>query len=86
MKIFNYILLLKVLLFQVYFPRYLSGDIYYRYLSDLISTVQMAQDLPIRKHKRQGMLKNYGVSYFRRGNTMSSQLYVSFVYTNLDLY
>ena len=39
---------------QVHFPRYLSSDIYYRYLSDLINTVQMAQDLPVRKHHRQG--------------------------------
>ncbi|XP_070204322.1 A-kinase anchor protein 10, mitochondrial-like isoform X2 [Littorina saxatilis] len=38
---------------QVFFPRYLSSEIYYRYLSDLISTVQMAQDLPVRKHRRQ---------------------------------
>ncbi|KAK7488210.1 hypothetical protein BaRGS_00020517 [Batillaria attramentaria] len=38
---------------KVYFPRYLGGDIYYRYISDLVSTVQMSQDLPVRKHKRQ---------------------------------
>ncbi|KAL8574249.1 hypothetical protein ACOMHN_065792 [Nucella lapillus] len=38
---------------KAYFDRYMSSEIYYRYLSDLISTVQMAQDLPIKKHRRQ---------------------------------
>ncbi|XP_076453069.1 A-kinase anchor protein 10, mitochondrial-like [Babylonia areolata] len=38
---------------KVYFSRYMSSEIYYRYLSDLISTVQMAQDLPVKRHRRQ---------------------------------
>ncbi|XP_067671793.1 A-kinase anchor protein 10, mitochondrial-like [Haliotis asinina] len=38
---------------QFYFPAYLQSDMYYKYLSDLVSTVQTAQDIPVRpKHRR----------------------------------
>ncbi|XP_071094421.1 A-kinase anchor protein 10, mitochondrial-like [Haliotis cracherodii] len=38
---------------QFYFPGYLQSDMYYKYLSDLVSTVQTAQDIPVRpKHRR----------------------------------
>lgn len=45
-------------LFQFYFPGYLQSDMYYKYLSDLVSTVQTAQDIPVRpKHRRTGELQ-----------------------------
>ncbi|XP_050410189.1 A-kinase anchor protein 10, mitochondrial isoform X2 [Patella vulgata] len=38
---------------KVYFEHFLKSEMYYKYLSDLISTVNMAQDLPT-KRKRTG--------------------------------
>ncbi|XP_059144716.1 A-kinase anchor protein 10, mitochondrial-like isoform X2 [Physella acuta] len=39
---------------KMYFSNYLKSQVYYRYLSDLISTVQMSEDMPTKpyKHKR----------------------------------
>ncbi|KAK3083739.1 hypothetical protein FSP39_002360 [Pinctada imbricata] len=39
---------------KMYFPGFLQSDIYYKYLSELVSTVQIASDLPQKpKHRRQ---------------------------------
>lgn len=39
---------------KVYFPSFLSGDLYYKFLSELINTVQLANDLPQKSRKRLG--------------------------------
>lgn len=42
--------------FQSYFPSFLQSEMYYKYLSELVSTVTIATDLPKQsKHKRQGL-------------------------------
>ena len=43
------------MMFQVYFMHYLSSDVYYKYLSELINTVQLAADLPQTRKKRSGL-------------------------------
>lgn len=39
---------------KVYFPNFLRGDLYYKFLSELINTVQLANDLPQKSRKRLG--------------------------------
>ena len=41
-------------LFQLHFPKYLTSDVYYKYLSELVSTVQTGQDFPLGPRKRRG--------------------------------
>lgn len=54
--------------FQSYFPSFLQSEMYYKYLSELVSTVTIETDLPKQsKHKRQGLnsLQEYLLqSYF----------------------
>lgn len=53
-KIFNFQRYL--FFFQSYFPSFLQSEMYYKYLSELVSTVTIATDLPKQsKHKRQGL-------------------------------
>ena len=40
--------------FQLHFPKYLTSDVYYKYLSELVSTVQTGQDFPLGPRKRRG--------------------------------
>ncbi|XP_064612788.1 A-kinase anchor protein 10, mitochondrial-like [Liolophura sinensis] len=35
-----------------YFPQFLQSELYYKYLSELVNTIQMAQDFPQRSRKR----------------------------------
>ncbi|GAB1607965.1 hypothetical protein Ahia01_001080400 [Argonauta hians] len=39
---------------KVYFPSFLQGDLYYKYLSELINTVQLTHDLPQKVRRRLG--------------------------------
>lgn len=39
---------------KLHFPKYLTSDIYYKYLSELVSTVQMGQEFPLGPRKRRG--------------------------------
>lgn len=53
-KIFNFQRYL--FFFQSYFPSFLQSEMYYKYLSELVSTVTIATDLPKQsKHKQQGL-------------------------------
>ncbi|XP_014770827.1 A-kinase anchor protein 10, mitochondrial isoform X2 [Octopus bimaculoides] len=39
---------------KIHFPSFLQGDLYYKYLSELINTVQLAHDLPQKVRRRLG--------------------------------
>ena len=50
-----------VFILQVYFPQFVKSDLYFKYLGELINTVQ-TQDLPGIRRKRTGHSP-----YFRSG-------------------